>query len=114
MKPEKFSFDFQTIEEAAQAVPSQNDRGRLDSSRLSRLPKLPQRKPFNLPDIAPSKAKSVCVNCKVRLDEYNQPLKNVNACRKCVSTFTVIETELDSADKRKRQELLKRFAEVKR
>jgi len=108
MNSEKFSLDFQTIEEAAQAVPSQNRRDLLEQTRLSRLPKLPTRSKFEIPNFA-----AVCVNCKTKLDEYNQALKYARVCRKCISIFAAVEIELDTADKRNRRELLEKFAEVK-
>jgi hypothetical protein len=98
-------FDFQTIEEATQSRPShQSRRELLEKTKLSRLPSLPKRS--LIPDFAPAQAAPVCVNCKVRLDEYNQPLSHVKACRKCLSSHAVIESEIDEADKRKRREML--------
>lgn len=108
MNTEKFNFDFQTVEEAAQTRPShQSRRQLLESTRLSRLPKL-ERRPL-VPDFAPMPAAPVCVNCKVRLDEYNRPLNHVNACRKCLSSYTVLDTEINEADKRKRRETLEKM-----
>jgi hypothetical protein len=105
MSTEKFNFDFQTIEEAAQQRPSHQSRSNLlESTRLSRLPSLPKKS--LIPDFSPSQPAPVCVNCKTRLDEYNQPLSHVKACRKCLSSHAVIETEIDEADKRKRREML--------
>jgi hypothetical protein len=92
-----------------QSTPGQSRRELLESSKLSRLPEIKNRKPFQLPDIAPTKPAIVCVNCKVKLDEYSQPLKYARVCRKCISAFTVIETELDSAEKRKRREQLEKL-----
>jgi hypothetical protein len=109
MNPEKSTFNFETIEEAAQSASNQSKRNLLESTRLSRLPELPKRSKFQLPKFElPTKA-AVCVNCKAKLDEYNQPLKSANVCRKCISVFTIVEAELDDADKRKRREMLERF-----
>jgi hypothetical protein len=98
-------FDFQTIEEAAQRRPSPpSHREMLERTKFSRLPSLPKKS--LIPDFAPSQAAPVCVNCKVRLDEYNQPLSHAKVCRKCISSYTVVEAELNEADKRKRREQL--------
>ena len=105
MTPEKFNFDFQTIEEEAQRRPSdQSRREPLETTKLSRLPSLPKKS--LIPDFAPLQASLVCVNCKVQLDEYNQPLTHAKVCRKCISSYTVVESELNEADKRKRREML--------
>lgn len=107
MKPEKFSFDLPTLEEAAQPASLPSRRELLERTKLSRLPSLPKRS--LVPDFAPSQAAPVCVNCKTRLDEYNRPLNHVNACSKCLSSYTVLDAEIDAADKRKRRETLEKM-----
>lgn len=108
MKPDN-NLDFQTIEEAAQSAPYQTRREMLESSKLSRIPSLPKSKSFNASSSAAVKPAIACVNCKVKLDDHNHQLKYAKVCRKCILTFTVIETELDSAEKQKRREQLERF-----
>jgi hypothetical protein len=92
------------FEGAQPRAPYEPRREMLESTRLSRLPALPKRS--TVPDFTPMPAAAVCVNCKAKLDEYNQPLAHVKACRNCLSAHAVIETEIDEADKRKRYEIL--------
>ncbi len=88
----------------------------LDQSKLSRLPKLSDRPKFEMPDITPKRtAIVVCVGCGGRLDGDNDFQQSVKVCRKCLSHYAKIDLAIDEASKRKRRELLEKFAaEVKR
>ncbi len=82
----------------------------LEQSKLSRLP---ERKSFKLPDFSfqetPS-AVAVCVNCGGRLDVDDTIQQSVKVCRKCLTQYAVIDSAIDDAAKRKRREMLERFA----
>ncbi len=85
----------------------------LDSTRLSRMP---ERESFNLPDIPFQKAAVVvCVGCGGRLETDNEFQQSIRACRKCLAHYAKIEAAIDESAKRKKRELLEKFAaEVKR
>ncbi len=72
-----------------------------ESSKLSRLP---QRKPF------PPKASAVCVGCDVRLDLFDPVQMAFQACRKCIGIYSRLDAAFDEGEKRKRKEILERFA----
>ncbi len=89
----------------------------LESTKLSRLPKLPTRSDFELSSGAPTRtAVIVCVGCGGRLDDDDNFQKSVKVCRKCLAHYAKIDSAIDEASKRKRRELLEKFAavEVKR
>jgi len=89
------------------------DRSRrelLEQSKLSRRPELPDRRQFELPDIAPTLASAVCVNCGGRLDADDNIQQSVKVCRKCLAHYAVIDAAIDEASRRKRREMLERFA----
>ena len=87
------------------------DRSRrelLDQTKLSRLP---ERKPFSLPTaMLPKPANVVCVGCGGRLDTDDAVQQSVKVCRKCLVQYATIEAAIDEASKRKRREMLAKFA----
>lgn len=84
-------------------------RESLEKSRLSALPKLPPRKPFNL-DAAPRpKAAAGCISCGGRLDPDDTIQQSVKVCRKCFIQYATIDAAIDEAARRKRLEMLERF-----
>jgi hypothetical protein len=89
----------------------------LESTKLSRLPKLPTRPKFELPDfeLSSDAAIAVCVGCAGRIESDNDFQQQIKVCRKCLTHYAKIDSAIDEASKRKRRELLERFApEVKR
>jgi hypothetical protein len=76
-------------------------------TNLSRLPKLSTCPKFELP----SKAVA-CAGCGGRLDRDDSFQQSVKVCRKCLAHYAKIDTAIDEASKRKRRELLEKFAEV--
>jgi len=91
-------------------------RDLLKSTKLSRLP---ERKPFILPDFDNTPTKSVvvvavCAGCGGRLDAGDNLQQLIYGCRKCVGIYARIGSAIDEASKRKTKALLKKFAaEVK-
>ncbi len=85
----------------------------LDATKLSRLP---ERKPFTMPDSPVSNAAaSGCLACGGRLDADDTIQQSVKVCRKCLTQYAVIDGAIDAASKRKRREMLEKFAaEVQR
>ena len=80
-------------------------RDLLESTKLSRLP---ERKPFRLPVF--ESAVAACVNCAGRLDADDTIQQAVKVCRKCLVQYATIDAAIDEASKRKRREMLERFA----
>ncbi len=91
----------------------------LEQSRLSRLPSLPKRAAFNLPDFDNTPTKSVaavavCAGCNTRLDLEDTIQKKFSGCRKCISIYGRLDAAREENAKRETRELLERFAaEVK-
>ncbi len=87
----------------------------LESTKLSRLP---ERKPFVLPELPPTNAVAVvavCAGCNGRLDRDDAIQQTFNGCRKCIAIYGRLEAAFDEGAKRKKKELLGKFAaEVKR
>jgi hypothetical protein len=83
----------------------------LESTKLSRLPKLPPRSNFKLPDFELSSrpAVVVCVGCAGRLESDNDFQQQTKVCRKCLVHYAKIDEAIDEASKRKRREILERF-----
>ncbi len=82
----------------------------LESTKLSRLPKLPTRSSFKLPDFElSSSAAAVCVGCGGRLESDNDFQQSVKVCRKCLVHYAKIDEAIDEASKRKRREILERI-----
>ena len=75
---------------------------------LSRLPKLADRPKFELPTKA-----AVCVGCGGRLDRDDNFQQSTSVCRECLKHYAKIDTAIDEASKRKRRDLLEKFAGVK-
>jgi hypothetical protein len=79
----------------------------LDATKPSRLP---ERKPFTLPDSSVSNAAAGCLACGGRLDPDDAIQQSVKVCRRCLTQYAVIDSAIDDAAKRKRREMLERFA----
>lgn len=103
MNSEKFFLELETIAEAC-AASAQTNHELFESTRLSRLPKLPTRPKFELPNVVP-----VCVGCGGRLDRDDNFQQSIKSCRKCLGIYARLDTAIDEASKRKRQKLLERF-----
>lgn len=88
-------------------TPTQNNfqfnsrRELLDATKLSRLPERRTK---------PATAFSSCVGCGGRLDADDTIQQSVKVCRKCLVQYATIEAAIDDASKRKRREMLERFA----
>ncbi len=84
----------------------------LEQAKLSRLPKLPTRPKFELPEfeLSSGAAVVVCVGCGGRLEGGNDFQQSIKVCRKCLAHYAKIDSAIDEASKRKRRELLERFA----
>ncbi len=92
------------------STPSRRDL--LEQSKISRLP---ERPPFRLPDFDNTPTKSVavvavCAGCGGRLDRDDNFQQSIHGCRKCIGIYARIDSAIDEASKRKRRELLERFA----
>ncbi len=100
-KPSEFQFNS-----------AQSRQNLFESTKLSRLPKLSTRSKFELPDfeLSSGAAVVVCVGCGGRLDGDNDFQQSVKVCRKCLAHYAKIDEAIDEASKRKRRELLERFA----
>ncbi len=105
---EKFKLPEFLTEGADSRAHHSSRRDLLESAKLSRLP---ERKPFTLPDISFAKPPVVvCVGCGGRVETDNEFQQSIKVCRKCLTHYTKIETAIDEASKRKRREILERFA----
>lgn len=74
------------------------------ATNLSRLPKLADRRKFEL-----SSKGASCAGCGGRLDGDDNFQQSVKVCRKCLAHYAVVDTAIDEASKRKRRELLEKF-----
>ncbi len=99
-------------------TPNQNNfqfnsrRELLDATKLSRLP---QRVPFRLPDFDDTPTKSVavvavCAGCGGRLDRDDNFQQSIHGCRKCIGIYARIDAAIEENAKRKKKELLEKFA----
>jgi len=87
-------------------------RDLLEQTKLSRLP---HRTPFKVPDletgnIIPAVIVAVCVGCGGRLESDNDFQQSIKVCRKCLAHYAKNDLAIDEASKRKRRELLEKFA----
>ena len=101
-------FEKSNYEGAGDRVPSAN-RDLLEQSRLSRLP---ERKPFTIPNLggsALSAADAVCNGCGARLDSDDTFQQSIHGCRKCIGIYARIDAAMDEASKRKRRELIEKL-----
>jgi hypothetical protein len=93
-----------------QSDSTQSRRDLLESSKLSRLP---ERKPFVLPefDNMPNKTVvvAVCAGCNGRLDRDDNFQQSIQSCRKCIGIYTRIDAAIDAASKRKTKETLEKM-----
>jgi len=88
--------------------PNTSRRDLLESTKISCLP---QRNPFTFDDAPNTKTVvGVCVGCGGRLDGDNDFQQSIKVCRKCLAHYAKIDSAIDEASKRKRRELLERFA----
>jgi len=79
----------------------------------TKLSRLPQRQPFSLTDLPAPNAPTVvavCAGCGGRLDRDDNFQQSIHGCRKCIGIYARIDSAIDEASKRKRRELLERFA----
>jgi len=95
-----------------QSDSAQSRANLLEQSKLSRLP---ERKPFTLPDFdnTPTNAVAVvgvCAGCGGRLDRDDAIQQTFNGCRKCIAIYGRLEAAFDEGAKRKKKELLEKFA----
>jgi hypothetical protein len=98
---------------AGDRVPSPN-RELLEQTKLSRLPSLPKRQPFRLPDFDNTPTKSVavvavCAGCNTRLDIDDPIQLRLCGCRKCIGVFGRMSVAIEENEKRERQTLLEKF-----
>ncbi len=95
------------------STPNQN-RFQFNSRReLLEQTKLSTRPKFELPEFELSSdtaTAAVCVGCGGRLDGDNDFQQAVKVCRKCLAHYALIDLAIDEASKRKRRELLEKFA----
>ncbi len=94
---------------AGDRVPSTNR----EILELSRLPKLPERKAFRLPDFENSPAQTAitaaCAGCGGRLDLEDSLQKRFSGCRKCISIYGRLEARSLETEKLERQAILEKF-----
>ncbi len=96
-------------------VPQFNQNRSETNTLLAQLPKLPERKPFSLSASSLKEPVVVCVGCGGRTDGDDSFQQSVNGCRKCIEIYAKIDAAIiESAERRKRQQLEKFFAEVQR
>ncbi len=82
----------------------------LESTKLSRLPELPNRLKSQMPDTAPKRAAAVvCAGCGGRIDRDDNFQQSVGVCRKCLTHYAKVDAAIDEASKRKRREMLERM-----
>jgi hypothetical protein len=91
---------------------SPSRRELLEQTKLSRLP---ERTPFRLPDFGNTATKPVaiaalCAGCNARLDRDDNFQQSIHGCRKCIGIYARMDAAIDEASKRKRRELLEKFA----
>jgi hypothetical protein len=95
-------------------------QSRADLLEQSKLSRLPQRNSFRLPDFdnTPTNAVAVvavCAGCGGRLDRDDNFQQSIHGCRKCIGIYARIDAAIEDSAKRKKKELLEKFAaEVKR
>ena len=90
----------------------------LEQTKLSRLPKLPTRPKFELPEFELSsvtRTAAVCVGCNTRLDTDDTLQLKFSGCRKCISVYGRLDAAREENAKRETRQLLEKFvAEVSR
>ncbi len=98
-----------------QSNSAQSRQNLFESTKLSRLPKLPIRSKFELPNFTPTSAAVVVfVGCGGRIESDNEFLQSIAACRKCLGVYAVVLGAIEESEQRRRRETLERFvAEVK-
>jgi hypothetical protein len=84
----------------------------LDAARLSRLP---ESAPIRLSDFdnAPTKSvavAAVCVGCGGKLERDGDFEQSIHGCRKCIGVYTRIDAAIEESARRKKKELLEKFA----
>ncbi len=102
--PNQNKFQIPNFDES----PNTSRRDLLESTKLSRLP---QRNTFTFDDAPNTKTVvGVCVGCGGRLDRDDNFQQSIKVCRKCLAHYAKIDLAIDEASKRKRRELLEKFA----
>lgn len=95
-------------------APQLSRRDSFTQSKLSRLPKLPKRQAFTIPNFDREEKQSqkvnVCVGCSGKVDAEDATQKSFNGCRKCVEIYGRLDQAFEENQKRKKRETLERFA----
>ncbi len=89
---------------------ARTNRELLESTKLSRLPRLPERRPTafdNTPK--PVVVVSTCAGCGVRLDTDDPIQQTFTGCRKCVGIYGRLDAAFAENAERKRKELLEKM-----
>lgn len=96
---------------------SNSSRELLEQTKLSRLPERPR---FTIPDFDNTPTPqtpvvvAVCAGCGGRIDRDDNFQQSLHGCRKCIGIYTRIDAAIEDSAKRKKRELLEKFAaEVK-
>ncbi len=110
MNEKNLIFPDFSMEGADKRALNSSRRDLLESTKLSKLPRLPERKTFKLPEISFEEKPSACVGCGGRLDPDDTVQQTSRGCRKCLGVYARLEVSMDEADKRKRRLTLERFA----
>lgn len=102
--------DFKPNKNDFQSNSPQSRRSLLEQSKLSQFPK---RKFLSLDKIPFAKAICVgvdCTRCGAWLKQDNDFLQSIYCCRKCVGIYARIDIAIEESVKRKKRELLEKFA----
>ncbi len=78
----------------------------LEKSKLSRLPKSPERKSFTYNDAPKAVVVAVCAGCNARLDLDDQIQQTFTGCRKCIGIYSRLDAAFDENANRKKKQLL--------
>lgn len=84
-----------------------------EESKLSPLPELVQGKSFtsdNTPNPKAPVAIAVCAGCGGQFDRDDNFQQSINGCRKCIGIYIRIDAAIEESAKRKKCELLEKFA----
>jgi len=81
----------------------------LESTKLSRLP---QRTPFSFDNVPNTTTATsvVCAGCGGKLDRDDNFQQSIHGCRKCIGIYARIDQAIEESAKRKKREMLERFA----
>ena len=70
----------------------------LELTKLSRLPSFQ------------SASAATCVGCGARLERDSEFLQSIRVCKKCLAHYAKVDAAFDEAAKRKKKEILEKFA----